>query len=235
MELVLKTGKEEKVKKDPKAEYDRKCIKGLKYRRAKDFITILFYKALYKRRYKDRLFYWKDIKPLLNTPQKAFAWFSANVKVMNNEHEENRIRSPQSVMKSRVASDKTMAFLYANLLHHHGYRTYVFWCGYRNGYIYPTCAVIEKRYTTTVGYSYNVHYGDQFAIMKDYFEDGSQWKVVSRDGAKLIMSYMFGRGEYGSSDILIYDDKYWVGGSSLSLDLASKMRLKRKVYDNATA
>ena len=204
---------------------DSKNRKKLKWHILRSFLQILYYKRKYRRIYAEETPEWKELRKVLDTPQKAFAYFSVFARVNNEEHQIKGVSSPKVILKNGSASDKSMAYLYSELLARHGYRTYVMWAGYRNGLIYPFCAVIGKTYTTTLGVTYKMHYGDQFQIMRDYFPDANNWKVMDRDGKKVIMSYIEGRSEYGSSDILIYDTKYWLKNEPLAYSLLSKMKL----------
>lgn len=206
----------------------QKVKSRLKWVIAKDFVLIGILQLYYKLRYKNHDLEWKNLKPLLNTPQKAFAFFTSCVSSINEPNSGEQVASPESILLSRRASDKSMAFLYSDLLYSHGYRVYIFWAGYRGGYIYPCCAVIDKHYTRTLGVTYKVHFGDQFQIMRDYFPDGSSWKVVNKSGSAIIMSYIKDRKEYGSSDIIVYDPDYWMKTMPLAYDLISKMKQTSK-------
>ena len=209
----------------------RRVKSRLKWAIAWDFIVIALYQFWYKLLYRNHDLEWSNLKPLLNTPQKAFAFFTSCVSIINEPNSGEGISSPESVLLSRRATDKSMAFLYANLLYDHGYRTYVFWCGYRGGFMYPCCCVIDKNYTRTLGVTYKVHFGDQFQIMRDYIPDGSTWKVVNKSGSAIIMSYMKDRREFGSSDIIVYDKDYWMKTAPLAYDLMSKMKFSKGDVD----
>lgn len=216
--------KEEKQKKRAM----RKLAKRKKWVYFSDLVKISYWRSRYQRKYFNSKPSWDELKRELNTPQKAFAYFSLFVETLNIKHVSNEVDEPKDIVRKGVCTDKSMAYLYANLLNQYGFRTYIFWAGYKQDYMIPMCVVIGKHYTTTLGSTYKVHFGDQFDIMRDYVPDGTTWKVVDRTGSKLIMSYMFERSAYGSPDVIIYDDKYWGESSPLAYEIASKLRLVKK-------
>jgi hypothetical protein len=189
-----------------------------------DILGLAYWRFVFRRKYKYETPVWEVLKKDLTTPVKAFAWFSEFVDVATYEHQGQEIDTPQNVLKSGKASMKTMAYLYANLLHQYGYNTHVFWVGHTSGYMLPICAVVNRVYTLGLSSTYRVHFGDQFDIMRDYLKGGTTWKVMDRVGNRLIMSYIYGR----EPEIIVYDEEYWGKHQPLAYELATRLRLAKK-------
>ena len=219
----------EKARKDAlKKKTQKRALKRRKWVFIRDILGIAYWRLRFRHRYKDYAPTWDELKRDLNTPTKAFAWFSEFIDIQDHKHQGDEIDSPNDVLRKGKASMKTVAYLYANLLHQYGYETYVFWIGYTGDYMFPVCAVKGKVYTLGLSSTYRVHWGDQFDIMRDYLKDGTTWKVMDRSGSRLIMSYIYGRSNYGSPDVIIYDETYWGENQPIAYELASKLRLAKK-------
>jgi hypothetical protein len=187
--------------------------------RLKHIFLILLYNRVYKLKYKhEKPDYWALVKEL-NTPYKVAGYVSAWANVVPDRE----LDSARGLVTGAKVSDKTVVLFINNILRYHGYRSYTFWIGYRANKIMPVSAVILRKATITLSaYSYKVHIGDQFDIMRDYYPEANRWIILDPEMGRYIMSYSKGR----IPEIAVYDDGYWGERMPFAQEVVNKLKLK---------
>jgi len=132
-------------------------------------------------------------------------------------------------MKKRVITEKSLVYIMAQLMKQYHEETYVFWCGYRSGFIRPMVVIVYGNVNISMSYQLKIHTGGQFEIMRRYFKDGTTWKVVDVYGETVILDYVKDRSEEGVPDILCLDMKHWMKNEPTVTHLARQWNL---IYNN---